>query len=216
VNGLSDSIAWPSRDPDSVGKVVLMGLITLIPVVGQMVLWGWMLTALDNLRVGRPVLPAASFSYLGRGVSLFVVYLVYGVVLTVILTAVILGGVSLLVGQRAAPVGLLLIVLGYGLLLLCALGLLLLSPLLILATDRGGIRAGLDLPAIVAAVRSDFNSALYAGLFALIALLIGSIGSIVCLIGQTFTVPYGYAVLAGVVHHYERTAGVPATSAPVA
>jgi len=84
VNGLSDSIAWPSRDPQWVSKILLTGLILLIPIVGQLVVFGWMLAALDNLRAGRPELPPAGFSYIGRGLPLFVVYLVYGLAIVVV------------------------------------------------------------------------------------------------------------------------------------
>ncbi len=34
MDELSDSIAWASRDPQWVSKVLLMGLIALIPIVG--------------------------------------------------------------------------------------------------------------------------------------------------------------------------------------
>ena len=61
--------------------MLLMGLISLIPIVGQIVMLGWMLAALDNLRAGHQVLPPAGFSYIGRGVNLFVVYVVYGIAL---------------------------------------------------------------------------------------------------------------------------------------
>src|SRR5581483_10251686 len=58
---------------------------TIIPIVGQMALFGWMLAALDNLRAGRQELPPAGFSFIGRGVNLFVVYLVYVLALVVVL-----------------------------------------------------------------------------------------------------------------------------------
>lgn len=193
-----------------------MGLINLIPIVGQLVVFGWMLTALDNLRAGQPVLPPAGFSYIGRGVNLFVVYLVYALVFGVVLAAIIGAGFGIVASQQATGVGVLLIVVGYGLLLVCIFGLYLLSPPIILATERGGIGGGLNLPAVIATASADFNSALYAGLFALLAYLIGGVGAILCGIGQIFTLPYGYAVLAGVVHHYERSVGIPATSTPVA
>ena len=50
MNDLSDSIAWPSRDPQWVSKVLLNGLILFIPIVGLIVVLGW-LTAIP---VPRP------------------------------------------------------------------------------------------------------------------------------------------------------------------
>src|SRR5262249_60786922 len=80
-------------------------------------------------------------------------------------------------------------------------------PAVIVPTERGGIAGGLNLPRLIAMVGADVNGALQHGLFALVAYLIGGLGAIACFIGQIFTAPYGYAVLAGVVHHYEQTTG---------
>jgi len=216
VNELSDSIAWPSRDPEWVRKVLLTGLILCIPVVGAIVLLGWMLAALDNLRADRPVLPPAGFSYLGRGVNLFVVSLLYGVALLVVFGILFGAGLSIaLSGTNAASLlGVALILLGYAILLVAGLGLSLVTPAIVVATERGGIAGGLNVPGVVRLVGADVEESLRAGLFALVASLIGSIGAIACLVGQFFTTPYGYAVLAGVVHHYERNAVSRATSTP--
>jgi hypothetical protein len=218
VNELSDSIAWPSRDPEWVRKVLLTGLILIIPVVGQLVLVGWMLAALDNLRAGHPVLPEAGFSYLGRGVNLFLVLLLYGVALLVLFGVLFGAGVGLtLSGSNAGSlVGVVLILLSYAILLVAGLGLSLVTPAIVVATERGGIGGGLNVSGVVRLVRVDIEESLRAGLFTLVASLIGSIGAVACLIGQLFTTPYGYAVLAGVVHHFERNAVSRATSTPVA
>ncbi len=218
MNELSDSIAWPSRDPQWVSKVLLMGLILLIPIVGQLVALGWLLSALDNLRAGRLELPPAGFSYVGRGVNLFVVFLVYGIALAVVLGILFGVGISIAVASdgRAGGLGAFLIVLGYAVLILGVLLLYLLSPPIILATERGGIGGGLNVPAVIGMVTADFNAAAYAGLFALVSYVIGGVGAILCGIGQIFTLPYGYAVLAGVVHHYERNAGLGHVPTPVA
>ena len=218
MNELSDSIAWPARDPEWVGKVLLTGLILLIPIVGQLVLLGWMLAALDNLRAGRPVLPPAGFSYIGRGVELFVVFLVYGIALLVV-SGVLFGGglaITLSVEGGASVIGVLLILLSYAVALLLGLGLSLLTPPIVVATERGGIAGGLNLASVIRLVRVDFEESMRAGLFALVASIIGGLGAIACLVGQYFTTPYGYAVLAGVVHVYERNVGPRATGAPVA
>src|SRR5438270_11655676 len=114
-----------------------MGLIGLIPIVGQMVLYGWMLTALDNLRAGRSELPPASFSYIGRGLNLFVVLLVYGLALAV--ASLILFGIGFGISvarEGAGLVGLPFVLLGYALSLIGSLALYVLSPAIILATDR--------------------------------------------------------------------------------
>ncbi len=218
MNELSDSIAWPSRDPQWVSKVLLNGLILLIPVLGWLVVLGWMLAALDNLRAGQPVLPRASFSYVRRGVNLFVVYLAYGVALGVVFGLLFVAGLAMTrsASGGAGVLGVLLILLGYGFILVAALAVTMLGPVLIVATERGGIAGGLNLAGVIRLVNADIEETLHAGLFALVASLIGGVGAIVCVIGQAFTTPYGCAVLAGVAHHYERNAVLPATSTPVA
>jgi Protein of unknown function (DUF4013) len=218
VNELSDSIAWPSRDPEWVSKVLLTGLILIIPVVGQIVLLGWMLAAVDNLRAGRPVLPPAGFSYLGRGAPLFVVLLVYALELVAVFAVLFGAGVALTtrVGGGAGVLGALLILLSYAVVLVAALALGLFTPAIVVATERGGIGGGLNVAGVARLVTADVEEALRAGLFALVASLIGGLGAIVCLVGQYFTTPYGYAVLAGVVHHFERSAASRAASVPIA
>lgn len=218
MNELSDSIAWPSRDPEWVSKVLLTGLILIIPVVGQIVLLGWMLTALDNLRAGNPVVPPAGFSYIGRGLNLFVVTLVYGLVLVAVFSALFGVGLALTLSGSSALslLGVGLILLGYAFLLLAGLCLALFLPAIVVATERGGIGGGLNVAAVIRLIGADIEESLRAGLFTLVATLIGSIGAIACLIGQYFTTPYGYAVLAGVVHHFERNAVARAAATPVA
>ena len=212
MDELSDSIAWPSRDPEWVTKVLLIGLIGLIPIVGQMNLYGWMLSALDNLRAGRPQLPPAGFHYIGRGVNLFVVWLVYGLVLGAVVSVLfVLGfGISLGTDGRGSAIGVPVFLLAYALLILGVLAYYLVTPVIIVATERGGIGGGLNVPSVIDMIRLDVNIVLNHGLFALVAYLIGGIGAIFCLIGQIFTQPYGFAVLAGIVHHYERAIGPPA------
>src|SRR5438067_3571254 len=75
---LGDSFAWPFRDPEWFNKIVLMGLIGIIPIVGWLQLLGWMLAALDNLRHGWQVLPPAAFRYATRGINLFAASLIWG------------------------------------------------------------------------------------------------------------------------------------------
>jgi hypothetical protein len=73
-----DTATWWSDAPDWIGPVLLNGLIVCIPIVGQMVLYGWVLAARDQLRVGRNLVPPAGFGYLGRGWRPFLALLIWG------------------------------------------------------------------------------------------------------------------------------------------
>src|SRR5215469_8837263 len=119
---------------------MLIGLISLVPVAGWLNLFGWMLAALDNLRAGRPQLPPATFAYIGRGANLFVVYFVYGLVLGVAFGIFFGVGIVIVAGTdgEANAVGIPLILMAYALLLLGGLAWYLVTPAVIVATERGG------------------------------------------------------------------------------
>ncbi|MFI5282438.1 MAG: hypothetical protein ACHQ0J_04840 [Candidatus Dormibacterales bacterium] len=72
MSGVGDGFAWPFEDPDWLGKLVVQGLIAVIPILGWIALFGWMMLLIDNYRAGRHVLPAAGF-HLARGAPIFLV-----------------------------------------------------------------------------------------------------------------------------------------------
>ena len=224
MNDWGDAIGWPPRDPAWISKIVVMGLIGLIPIIGGICLLGWMLAALDNLRAGRSELPPYGFQYLGRGINLFVVVLVYGVILAVILGVFFAVGFGLAAAGSnansgaASALGGLIILLGYAVLLVGALALYFLLPPIVLETERGGIGAGLNVPEILKLARRNSSATLLAGLMTILAYVIGGIGGVLCGIGVILTTAYGYAMLAGVIRVYEQQIGVsapgPASSQP--
>ena len=80
VEGKLD-LFWFTSTPEWFARVVITGLIGLIPIVGAINLLGWTLTATDMVRRGWKELPPAGFQYLERGIAPFVVGIVYAVVL---------------------------------------------------------------------------------------------------------------------------------------
>jgi hypothetical protein len=208
LSGYSDAFGWATRDPQWVPKVLLMGLIFLIPIVGQIVLLGWMLTALDNLRAGRYELPAAGFSYIGRGLNLFVVELVYGLVIALVVSVVFVVGGGLVAssgtGAFYSAIGGLILADGYLVSFALAVCYYLLLPVVILRTDIGGIGGGLNIAQVLGDARRLPGPTLLAGLLAYVGHLIAGAGALVCLVGVVLTVAYGYSVIAGVVRYYEQ------------
>lgn len=187
-----------------------MGLISLIPLYGWVVLTGWTLACLDNLRVGRREMAAASLGYFNRGLRLFAVLVVYSIVVATVGGGLVGGGSALTsAGSRAdsaltSLAGLLVITLGGALMLLGLVLLYLLAPAIVVATERGGIAGGLNLGQVLAIVRSNPQRAIIAGLMTVIAYVIGGLGAVLCVIGSVLTVAYGQAVFAAVVDDYER------------
>ncbi|MFI5283631.1 MAG: DUF4013 domain-containing protein [Candidatus Dormibacterales bacterium] len=76
---------WFTETPDWAPRVLLIGLIGLIPIVGSINLYGWVLAATEMVRQGWRELPPAGFGYLERGVAPFVVGLVYGLVVALVI-----------------------------------------------------------------------------------------------------------------------------------
>src|SRR5205807_9825887 len=77
---LGDAFGWPFADREWFPKMILQGLIAIIPIVGHIALLGWLLATVDNYRAGRRELAPAGF-HLERGIALWAVLLVYVIVL---------------------------------------------------------------------------------------------------------------------------------------
>jgi hypothetical protein len=207
---IGDAFVWPFRDPDWLAKVVVMGLILLIPIVGGINGLGWMLATLDRLRAGEERLPPANFDYIVRGFQLFVVYLVYYLGLALVAALLYVPAIVLLARQGSGPANAFLIAIGIGLLLLTvsivtlgSLGLTFAMPSIVLAVDHAGIAAGLNVGEIVARARISLINTLIAGLMLIAAGLVGQLGSFACFIGVVFTSAYALALQAWIVRSFE-------------
>ena len=207
---VTDAFAWPTRDPEWLGKVLIIGLTLLIPVVGAINALGWMLASLDRLRAGEERLAPANLGYLGRGMRLFVVQLVYGLALAALALVVFLPAVVLAIrqGQGKADTGLigaaiLLNLLAFGVTTAGSLLLTFAGPSIVLATDHGGIAGGLKVGDLVRRSRMNATNTLIAGLMLIAAGFISSIGALVCGVGVLFTAAYALAVQAWVFHSFE-------------
>jgi hypothetical protein len=144
VEGKLD-LFWFTSTPEWVSRVVVTGLIGLIPIVGTINLLGWTLEATDMIRGGWKELPAPGFRYLERGAAPFVVSLVYAVVLFVIVVTLVFFTVLLATtGDGRAVLAVvpgLLVVLIF---LAFWLASLYLFAALILASDKLGIAKAID------------------------------------------------------------------------
>jgi hypothetical protein len=219
VDRITDAFVWPVRDPDWLAKVVIIGIMLIVPILGAINGLGWMLTAIDRLRAGEEKLPPANFSYLGRGLQLFVVNLVYALVLVAVAGAFYIPSVIIFNAQgrgtanlALVSVGILLSLLAFSVATLGSLSFSFAAPAIILATDRGGIAEGLDVASVVRRIRSTPIDTLIAGLMLIAAGFIGQIGLIACLIGVFFTSAYALAMQAWIVRSYEVGASTPSTT----
>ena len=207
---VTDAFAWPVRDPEWPGKVLVTALLLLIPIVGAINGLGWMLATLDRLRAGEERLAPAGLGYLGRGVQLFAAQLVYSLAVALVALVIYLPAVLIAVSQGRGSgstglilVSLLLNLLAFGVTTVGSLALTFATPAIVLATDRGGVRGGLAVGEIVRRSRANPTNTLIAGLMLIAAGLISSLGLIACFIGVLFTTAYALAVQAWVYRSFE-------------
>lgn len=207
----TEAFLWPFRDPEWPAKLIIIALILLIPIVGVINGLGWMLASLDRLRAGEERLAPANLTHLGRGIRLFAVELIYGIGITVIALAVFVPAVALEVQQGngsgdAALIGgaVFLNLLGVSVITLLSLALTFLTPAIVLATDRGGVAAGINVMAVIRRSRVNLNHTLIAGLMLIAASFVGSLGTIACGIGVLVTTAFALAMQAWIIRSFEQ------------
>ncbi len=210
MDRITDAFVWPFRDPDWLGKLAIIGLILLIPILGGMNGLGWMLAALDRLRAGDERLPSANFNYLGRGFPLFLVTTVYYLALLLVGALLYVPATVILATEGRdsssgvlVAIGASLLTLSFSVVSLGSLALTFAAPSIVLAVSRGGISGGLRVDAIWRMARSSLVNTLIAGLMLIAAHFIASLGLVVCCIGVVFTNAYALAMEAWIVRSFE-------------
>jgi hypothetical protein len=210
LDRVTEAFTWPFRDPAWVSKLLIIALTLLIPIVGAINGLGWMLASLDRLRAGEELMAPANLSYIRRGLRLFAVEVVYELVIVVVALLIFVPAVALSVrqGQGSANSGLiaaavLLNLIGFSVITLLSLALTFLMPAIVLATDRAGIGAGVDVRKAVRRSRANLNHTLIAGLMLIAASFVGSIGSIACGVGILVTLAYSLAMQAWIIRSFE-------------
>ena len=207
---ITEAFTWPIRDPEWPAKLLIIALTLIIPIVGTINGIGWMLATLDRLRAGDEKLAPANLSYLGRGIRVFAVQLVYvavviGIALAIYVPAVVLSIKQGQGGANPAVIGgaLLLYLVGFGVITILRLAIDFAMPAIVLATDQGGISGGLQVDAVIRRCRMNLTNTLIAGLMLIAASFVGSLGIIVCGIGVLFTVAYALAMQAWIIRSFE-------------
>ncbi|HET7421026.1 MAG TPA: DUF4013 domain-containing protein [Candidatus Dormibacteraeota bacterium] len=207
---VGDSFTWAFKDPEWLGKMLLQGLIAFIPIVGWIAMLGWMMLAIDNLKAGRMELPPAGF-HLARGIGIFLVMLIYGIVLAV--PAGVLLGLGAIVAavtnsnDHSSVAALPLFILGYMLAFAAGLLIRVLYPALILQTNRAGFAGGMEVQKVLRVSTFNLGNTIIAALLIWVASLIGGLGIGLCLVGALFTIPYENTVNAGIVAWYDKESG---------
>ncbi len=210
MDRIADAFVWPVRDPEWVTKILIIGLINLIPILGAINGIGWMLASLDRLRAGEEKLAPANLDNLGRGARVFVVELIYALAVVAIGMVFYLPALAITVQQNQGhanagliALALILTLAAFGLIALGSLALTFMLPSVILATDAGGIGAGLHVGAVLKRSRANPINTLLAGLMLIAASFVSSLGVIACGLGAIFTAAYAQAMQAWIFRSFE-------------
>ena len=215
MNSVGDSFAWAFRDSAWLGKMLVQGLIAIIPIVGWIAMTGWLMMAYDNARAGRNELPPAGF-HLGRGIEIFLVFLIYGVVLSI--PSAILYSIAIVAasnsgdnaGAVSAPLFTLAGLAGVATTLLTRF----LYPSLIVNTARGGLAGGLNVQHVWQLSSLNVTNTVVAALIIFVASIIGGLGFLVC-IGFIFTIPYENTITAAAAAWFDQQQSAPGAAPPV-
>ncbi|HEY1161910.1 MAG TPA: DUF4013 domain-containing protein [Candidatus Dormibacteraeota bacterium] len=211
MDRVTEAFSWPFRDPQWVSKLLILALTLLIPVVGSINGLGWMLASLDRLRAGEETLAPANLRYIGRGIRLFAVEFIYAIGITIVALLIFLPAIALSVnqGQGSANSALiaaavLLNFIGFSAITVLSLALTFAMPAIVLATDQGGIAAGINVGAVVRRSRMNLTHTLIVGLMLIAASFVGSIGAVACGIGVVVTSAYALAMQAWIIRSFEK------------
>lgn len=214
MNSVGDAFGYPFRDPAWAGKIAAQGLILIIPIVGWIAIFGWLMLTYENFRAGRPELAPAGF-HLERGIGLFGVFFIYAIVLNV--PAWILDGIGGAMSNQNSPAGAPFTALGSLWSFAAQLLIYFLAPTLIVLTAGNGFSGGLDVGRVWALATSQTSNSIIGGLVIFVGNIIGVLGIIACCIGIFFTLTYATAIQAGVAAWFERMQAAPAApSTPAA
>ena len=164
---------WFTTTPDWFTRILITGLITLIPIVGSINTYGWTLAAVDMVRGRWRELPPAGFHHLERGVRPFLVSLVYGLVAFLVIGVLAAGAILLAISDHsripiAIAIGLLVLLLALAWWLLV----LYLFAAMIVGSDRLGVAKALNPRTLLAVTRANRSAALVAGATYLVAALV--------------------------------------------
>jgi len=193
---------FPFEDPDWLKKIALAGLVSLIPIVGQLFIAGWGLEVARRVIKGEStLLPDIDFgTHLGLGFKQLVIGFVYALPMIVLWIPVAIVGA----GGAAAGMDEETLAIVAGVISCCCGGLALIYGLLLAfmvpaalgrTLDTGELGAAFKVKEVFALVKAAPVPFLIAIAGSLIAGFIAPLGGIAIGIGAIFTLAYSMAII---------------------
>ncbi len=196
------AFGFVNEDENWLNKILIGGLLQIIPILGQLALLGYTFEVARNVAQGHPR-PLPDWSNFGdklvKGLYGIVISLVYAipVFLLIIVLSVVIGLAGAASGDSDAAAGFV------GLMLLCLYPLLFVLALaiqiLVFAAyvrfiQTNSLGAALQFGEVLGIVRATPGRWVVVFLVYLLCGLVGGLGSIACGIGALFTLVYSQAV----------------------
>lgn len=217
---IGQAFSYMTADPQWMNKVVIMGLVTLIPVAGYLVLFGWMREVFERAKEGRKELPALDFgTQLEKGIAPFVAMLgpmlamfvgIFGLQLLMIPFALLseaLRGTAV-EGVAAALVGLLGILVTL-VMMVAMFAISAVVPEVMRRGMRGEMMPVLSPKASLVAIKNNMSAYLMVLVGGFAFNMISQVGVMLCFVGMFLTMPLAAVGLSHLLAQWDRVAGDP-------
>lgn len=186
-------------DKDWIQKILIIALISIIPIIGQLFLFGWALEIAKRV-AAKDAAPLAGYDEFGEklvlGLKGWVVTLVFAIPL-IILTPFTSLPTIVLADTDVAGLGVFFTVCFSCLAFLFVIVLLLIEPVALVAmATTGDLGDAFKFGRLWEILKSGIGAFVIAILGAIVASFIGGLGGIICLIGAFVTYTYAAAVTA--------------------
>jgi hypothetical protein len=184
-------------DEEWIQKILIVALISIIPIIGQLFLFGWALEIVKRV-VEKDPNPLAGYDEFGEklvlGLKGWVVGLVYAIPVIILSPFASVPSIALAETDVAALGGLITTCFGC-LIFLFLIALLLIEPVALVAmATTGDLGDAFKLGRLWEILKAGIGAFIIAILGAIVASFIGGLGGIICFIGAFFTYTYAAAV----------------------
>ncbi|MCD4753965.1 MAG: DUF4013 domain-containing protein [Anaerolineaceae bacterium] len=202
------AFTYQFEDEEWIKKLLLTGLIALIPIVGQIYIFGWMMEIAERFATSSTEeLPDIDFGkYLGKGFSGYITTLVYSLPgLIIMIPGMIVPALAGYLGEDTAAMLIgITMVCCFGLGALVSIAASLVSFPAIVEVQMKDLKSGFQVKRMFAILKGAIGAYLLSiVILALAVPIISSLGAIACGIGVIITLPYSislYGALLGMAY----------------